>query len=329
VPGIDLIIGGHDHLVWNETVTSPDGRNTLIVHSGKYGEELDTVDVTSGKNGIIDSSVGRYQITEDMPGDDAIPSYAMYFYDNYTESLSKPIGYTTVPLDLRQSTLRTGETNAGDLVADSIRKNVPGVDIAMINSGSIRGDCIIPAGEITYLTVSKILPYENIIVKIEMTGEEIKDTLERSASAIIVDGDNCPGEYRLPSGGFLQVSGINFEINTEAETFCLDYDADSSPANQAGSDSETKSATIKCAGMRIENLSLVTESGIVPLDPSKTYTVAVNDYISGGGDGYTNLAAIPDERKCNTEVNLINLVTDEIEKTSPIAPETDGRIVVV
>jgi 2',3'-cyclic-nucleotide 2'-phosphodiesterase (5'-nucleotidase family) len=60
-----------------------------------------------------------------------------------------------------------------------------------------------------------------------------------------------------------------------------------------------------------------------------TYTVAVNDYISGGGDGYTNLAAIPDERKCNTEVNLINLVTDEIERTSPIAPVTDGRIWVI
>jgi 2',3'-cyclic-nucleotide 2'-phosphodiesterase (5'-nucleotidase family) len=329
VPGIDLIIGGHDHLVWNETVTSPDGRNTLIVHSGKYGEELDTVDVTSGKNGIIDSSVGRYQITEDMPGDDAITSYAMSFYDNYTESLSKPIGYTTVPLDLRQSTLRTGETNAGDLVADSIRKNVPGVDIAMINSGSIRGDCIIPAGEITYLTVSKILPYENIIVKIEMTGQEIKDTLERSASAIIVDGDNCPGDDRLPSGGFLQVSGINFEINTEAETFCLDSDADSSPVNQAGSDSETKSSTIKCAGMRIENLSVVTESGFVPVDSSKTYTVAVNDYISAGGDGHTNLEAIPESRKYNTGINLENLLTDDIVKNSPITPDTDGRIKVL
>jgi 2',3'-cyclic-nucleotide 2'-phosphodiesterase (5'-nucleotidase family) len=234
-----------------------------------------------------------------------------------------------VPLDLRQSTLRTGETNAGDLVADSIRKNVPGVDIAMINSGSIRGDCIIPAGEITYLTVSKILPYENIIVKIEMTGQEIKDTLERSASAIIVDGDNCPGDDRLPSGGFLQVSGINFEINTEAETFCLDSDADSSPVNQAGSDSETKSSTIKCAGMRIENLSVVTESGFVPVDSSKTYTVAVNDYISAGGDGYTNLEAIPESRKYNTGINLENLLTDDIVKNSPITPDTDGRIKVL
>ncbi len=52
VPGIDLIIGGHDHLVWNETVTSHDGTKTLIVHSGKYGEEMDTVDITI-VNGVV------------------------------------------------------------------------------------------------------------------------------------------------------------------------------------------------------------------------------------------------------------------------------------
>jgi len=328
VPGIDLIIGGHDHLVWNETVTSAGGKDTLIVHSGKYGEEMDTVDLTVEDGDVTFSSIGRYQITEDMPDDDAITTYVMPYYENYTESLSKPIGYTTVPLDLRKSAIRTGETNSGDLVADSIRKNVPGVDVAMINSGSIRGDCTVPAGEITYLTVSKILPYENIIVKIEMTGEEIKETLERSASAIIIDGDNCPGEDRAPSGGFLQVSGIRFDINTKADPFCIDYDSSLSSGSE-DSDSAQISGIIKCAGMRIENLSVVTESGTVPLDPSKTYTVAVNDYISGGGDGYTNLEAIAVIQKFNTEINLENLLVDEIADNSPISPETDGRITVL
>ena len=61
----------------------------------------------------------------------------------------------------------------------------------------------------------------------------------------------------------------------------------------------------------------------------KTYTVAVTDYMSGGGDGYTNLAAIPDERKFATEINLMNLVADDILKNSPITPEKDGRITVL
>lgn len=314
VPGIDLIIGGHDHLVWNETVSSGDGSKTLIVHAGKYGEEMDTVDITLENGVVTGTTLQRYEITESLPDDASITSFVTPYYDRYTESLSKGIGYTTVPLDVQKQTLRTGETNAGDFIMDAVRGNVPGVDIALLNSGSIRGDCIIPAGEISYLTLNEMFPYENLIVTVQMTGSEIKETLERSASALIVTGDGCPGDERAPSGGFLQVSGVRFTINTGAETFCIDYDTD----------------TVKSAGERIENLSVVTESGsVVPIEMKKTYTVAVNDYMAGGGDGYTNLGAIPDARKFNTEVNLMDLVAGDIEKNSPVSPGTDGRIAVV
>lgn len=314
VPGIDLIIGGHDHLVWNETVTSHDGIKTLIVHSGKYGEEMDTVDITLENGVVTGTTLQRYEITEALPDDGSITSFVTPYYERYTESLSEGIGYSTVPLDVQQKTLRTGETNAGDFVMDTVRKNVPGVDIALINSGSIRGDCIIPAGEISYLTLNEMFPYENLIVTVQMTGSEIKETLERSASALVVTGDGCPGDERAPSGGFLQVSGVRFTINTGADSFCIDYDTD----------------TVKSAGERIENLSVVTESGgVVPIDMEKSYTVAVNDYMAGGGDGYTNLGAIPDARKFNTEINLMDLVAGVIEKNSPISPGTDGRIAVM
>ncbi|MDE4908797.1 bifunctional metallophosphatase/5'-nucleotidase [Methanogenium marinum] len=314
VPGIDLIIGGHDHLVWNETVTAGDGTDTLIVHAGKYGEETDTVDITMFNGVVIGTAIERYEITEDMPDDEEITSFVTPYYEKYTESLSEGIGSTTVPLDVQKKTLRTGETNAGDFTMDTVRENVPGVDIALINSGTIRGDCIIPAGEISYLTLNEMFPYENLIVTVQMTGSEIKETLERSASALVVTGDGCPGENRAPSGGFLQVSGVRFTINTKAETFCIDYDTN----------------TVNSAGERIEDLSVVTESGdVVPIGMDTTYTVAVNDYIAGGGDGYTNLEAISDERKFATEINLIDLVAGDIEENSPISPETDGRILVL
>jgi len=313
VAGIDLIIGGHDHLVWNETVTGSDGRETLIVHSGKYGEEMDSVDMTIEDGVVTKTTLQRYEITGDMPDDAEVTAFVTPYYEKYTKSLSDAIGSTTVPLDVQKQTLRTEETNAGDFTTDTIRRNVPGVDIALLNAGSIRGDCIIPAGEISYLTLNTMFPYENMIVTIQMTGSEIKETLERSASALILTGDGCAGVDRAPTGGFLQVAGIRFTIDTAAVPFCIDDETD----------------TVISAGERICDLSIVTDAGTVPIGMDTTYTVAVNDYISGGGDGYTNLAAIPDERKCNTEVNLINLMTEEIERMSPIAPETDGRIVIV
>lgn len=316
VPGIDLIIGGgHDHLVWNEMVTSGDGTETMIVHAGKYGEEMDTVDLTIIDGVVTETVIERYTISEDMADDKAITAFVSPYYTKYTESLSEGIGYTTVPLDVRKQTLRTEETNAGDWVTDTVRRTVPGVDMVLINAGSIRGgDRIIPAGELSYLTLNEMFPYENMIVTVQMTGREITETLEWSASALSVSGDGCPGADRVPSGGFMQVSGLQFAVNTTADTRCID----------------AETGKITAAGERIENLSVVTAAGPVPIDREQTYTVAVTDYISNGGDGYTILERIPDDRKFNTEMNLIDLVADEIEKQSPpVSPKTDGRIRVV
>ncbi|MBN1431428.1 MAG: bifunctional metallophosphatase/5'-nucleotidase [Methanomicrobiaceae archaeon] len=310
VSGIDLIIGGHDHLVWNKTVTAPDGGKTLIVHAGKYGEETDSVCLKIEDGVVKETSIERYEINEDLLDENRITSFIIPYYENYTASLSEPVGETLIPLDATYEDLRTGETNAGDLVTDTVRENVPGVDIALINSGSIRGDCTIPAGEISYLTLETLLPFENIIVTIQMTGKEVKDTLERSASAIVVHGDDVGSEERIASGGFLQVSGIRFEINTSEESFSADFDTN----------------TLISEGNRIGNLTVVTSERFVPIDPGAVYIVAVNDYLAGGGDGYTNIKAIADDKKWNTEINLINLLSGAIEKDSPISPETDGRI---
>ncbi|WP_421908547.1 hypothetical protein [Methanolacinia petrolearia] len=77
VAGIDLIIGGHDHLVWNETVIAPDGDKTLIVHAGKYGEETDSVDLTFSDGKVAGTSISRYEITEELPDDQEIASFVM------------------------------------------------------------------------------------------------------------------------------------------------------------------------------------------------------------------------------------------------------------
>jgi 5'-nucleotidase/UDP-sugar diphosphatase len=146
-----------------------------------------------------------------------------------------------------------------------------------------------------------------------MTGDEVKDTLERSASAIVFPGEEEGNVHKLSSGGFLQVSGVRFDINSGGESFTADFDTD----------------TVKSKGNRIENLTVVTKDGIVPIDPDAIYTVAVNDYLAGGGNGYTNIGAIPDDKKVNTEINVIDLLANDIEENSPISPEGDGRIMVI
>ena len=103
---------------------------------------------------------------------------------------------------------------------------------------------------------------------------------------------------------------MRFEINTSGESFKGNFDT----------------GAVISEGDRVRNISVVTGSGTVPIDPAAVYTVAVNDYLAGGGDGYTNIEAIPNDKKWNTEINLINLLSGAIEKDSPISPGTDGRI---
>ena len=66
-----------------------------------------------------------------------------------------------------------------------------------------------------------------------------------------------------------------------------------------------------------------------PLDPNKTYTCAINDYIGRGGDGYVmfkNAPRIFDERNGKL---LAQVVVDYIKAHSPVAPKVEGRIVIV
>jgi len=58
----------------------------------------------------------------------------------YEQGLSQKIGESRVDLDAREEWLRRGETNLGDLVADSWKERFPEADISLVNSGSIRGN---------------------------------------------------------------------------------------------------------------------------------------------------------------------------------------------
>ena len=73
-------------------------------------------------------------------------------------------------------------------------------DIALTNGGGIRAS--VKAGPITVGDVFTVLPFDNTLVVMEVTGADIKAALERSVS-----------EYPNQLGAFLQVSGLLFEFD--------------------------------------------------------------------------------------------------------------------
>jgi 2',3'-cyclic-nucleotide 2'-phosphodiesterase (5'-nucleotidase family) len=153
--------------------------------------------------------------------------------------------------------IRAFETNLGNLCADAFRDQ-GGADIGIINSGSIRTQ--INAGELKIQDIQKLLPFGNHIMVVEASGQQILDALEWSVHSE-------PSEF----SGFLQVSGISFEINGDIESPVIIDDKDM----PAGID-QTKPR-------RVYNVRVGGET----LDPSKSYSVASTDYLLNGGDGYT------------------------------------------
>ena len=66
--------------------------------------------------------------------------------------------------------------------------------------------------------------------------------------------------------------------------------------------------------------------GGAPLDPAKVYTVATNDYMAGGGDGY---AALGNGRlliDASGATLMATMVMDHVESLGAVAPAVDGRI---
>lgn len=130
-------------------------------------------------------------------------------YTVYEQMLKQKVADTAFALSRYNSDgiriVRNRETALGNLCVDAYRY-VSGADIAFVNGGGIRAE--IEAGEITYEDVIAVHPYANMICMVKASGQEILDALEfacRSTRTVVNDGEN---------GGFLQVSGIKFTIDT-------------------------------------------------------------------------------------------------------------------
>jgi 5'-nucleotidase / UDP-sugar diphosphatase len=198
-PGIDLIIGGHEH-----TLLQSSSGGTPIFKMTADARELGRFDLN------IDPATGKVQsidwqiipVTPEIE-DDAAFTPVVEKYAELTTKLTQFVGRTSVPLDARSATSRSEETNIADFIADSFRR-ASGADVALINGGSIRADDVLPVGDLTARDVLSILPFGNNLAVLDVTGDVLRQALEHGVSL------TAPG---AEPGPFPQVSGIRFSFD--------------------------------------------------------------------------------------------------------------------
>jgi 2',3'-cyclic-nucleotide 2'-phosphodiesterase (5'-nucleotidase family) len=125
-------------------------------------------------------------------------------YDGLLAELSRPVGRTEVVLDARSTSTRTGETNLGSFVADTLRK-AAGSDVALVNGGFIRADTVFTPGVLTRRDMLSILPFPDDVVVVDVSGTTLRAALE--------NGVSLSAEEAKP-GRFPQVSGLRFTFDT-------------------------------------------------------------------------------------------------------------------
>ncbi|GAB7358910.1 hypothetical protein MBLNU230_g4131t1 [Neophaeotheca triangularis] len=197
-PGtLDLILGGHDHY-YNHSIIN----NTHILRSGSDFKQLSYIELR--RDTILQTwnlHILRLDTTTLIPPDPSTLSLITSLTTHLTTKLSKPIAYTHAPLDARFTTVRTRESNLGNLITDIMRLHY-GAELCIIAAGTIRGDQIYPPGLLRLKDILNCFPFEDPCVVIALKGREILTALENSVS-------------KVPAleGRFPQVSGLRFSFS--------------------------------------------------------------------------------------------------------------------
>jgi 5'-nucleotidase / UDP-sugar diphosphatase len=198
VKGIDVIVGGHSHTKVAKPVRIG---NTLIVQAWEYGKALGVLDLTIQDRKIVKWDGHLEEIRPSAGGEDPEVQALVKNYSQKVDSLLDiRIGETEVDLD--GENVRRRETNLGNLVTDILRE-VSGADVAIINGGGIRTS--LNHGEIRIRDIYSILPFDNYVVSIRLTGKQIREALEHGFSGIEEE-----------AGRFPQVSGLTVTYSRTA-----------------------------------------------------------------------------------------------------------------
>src|SRR5262245_30569306 len=185
-PEIRLIIGGHNHStlgpIWLD--------KTLVAKTGVSGHFVGRVDLDfSGKT--VSHMEGRLLPVKNVTPDPDVTKVLKPFNDRVKMKMAEVIGEATEELNYS----RTVESPLADIVADAFREKTM-AQIAIHNTGGIRKK--ISKGKITLGNAFEVLPFQNTIVTLRLTGAQIKKTLERGLVATV---------------GMVALSGLRVEFN--------------------------------------------------------------------------------------------------------------------
>lgn len=301
VSGFDLILGDHTDFQFSETING-----ALVTENRSRGLTYSVVRLTVGPNsGVTSKSVEfKTPLAANVTPDAEVAALVGAYRAQLAPILGTVIGSAVSPI-LRSDSCGRGdgrlcESLIGNVTTDAMRIRY-GTNFAITNAGGLRdrltcpntggGNGFCPVAPLQNLItrgqVLAVLPFGNVAITVMLNGAELKSALENGVSTM-------PGA----NGRFPQVSGL-----------CFAYDI-AAPAGSRVTGAVRQAADGGCTGAPID------------LSASSSHSVAMNDFMASGGDGYPNVFG----RSATRDI-LDQVLADHVALNSPLSPSIQGRIV--
>ena len=293
VPGVDLILMGHTHRDVSSTVIN----GVLLTQANLWGRHLARADLYLEQDDrmrwrVVAKQARTLPITPETPADPEIAALAAP-YDQETQTwLARVIGESAAEITSAETRVR--DTAILDLV-QRVQLEAGKADVSMV--ASFNPMARLPRGPVTVREIAGLYVYDNTLVVLEVTGQQLLEALEHSARFFkeYVPG-RTPDELvdeRIPDYNFDVAEGVTYELDIS-----------------------------RPMGRRIQNLRFRGQ----PISPTQKFRLATNNYRVTGGGGYSMYRGAPELFRSTEEIREMIIEWVERHHQIPTEPTDNWRI---
>ena len=255
---IDLVVTGHTHQPYICDIPDPRGRSRLVTSAASFGRVVTEttlhINARSGDVKRNQTTSTNHLVTRENP--DPVQTKIISRWNAAAAPIADDV-VGEITADITRSPNRDTEGALANLIADAqlAAASGDGAQIALMNPGGVRADLDFEAiaggeipGEVTYGEAFAVQPFGNLLVTMDLTGEQIERLLEQQAI------DDRPG------GREVLIFGVS-------DGFAFTY-------NPGGP-----------FGDRIDPASITLDGE--PIEPDVTYRIVTNSFLADGGDSFS------------------------------------------
>lgn len=298
VAGLDAVIGGHSHSLLGDMdgaegpyptmVVAADGAEVPVAQAYAYSKYLGHLVLTFDDDGRLLKAEGQPVLLDSsVPENAEIAARVKEMAAPIQELRQKVVAEAAETIDGDRASCRARECAMGVLVADAMLDRVKDQGITIAITNGGGLRASIDAGPVTMGEIYTVLPFQNTLATFQLAGADIVTALENGAS-----------QYEEVAGRFAQVAGLKYTVDPAAEP-----------------------------GQRISDVMVQQDGDWVPIDPEAVYGVVSNNYMRGGGDGYSIFATAA-QNAYDFGPDLAEVLADYMAGQQAYQPHLPGRITV-